>query len=109
MKLLPQPATEQIELANIFGALADETRLGIIGQLAASECGPMTCGQFLDLGSKTGLTYHLAKLREAGLVSVQPEGTKRLIRLRREDLDFRFPGVLDSIIANVPKTPGAVA
>jgi DNA-binding transcriptional ArsR family regulator len=64
------------------------------------ECIGMTCGQFLDLGSKTSLSYHLAKLREAGVVNVRPEGTKRIITLRRDDLDSRFPGFLDSIIAS---------
>ncbi len=59
----------------------------------------MTCGQFSELGSKTSLSYHLAKLREAGVVQVRPEGTRRLVTLRRADLDARFPGFLDSIIA----------
>jgi len=100
MKPLPQPDIDQIDLPMILGALADGTRLAIIGQLADDEESPMTCGQFLNLGAKTSLTYHIAKLREAGLVTVTPSGTKRLICLRRAELDSRFPGILDSIIAN---------
>jgi len=98
MMNLPHPATDQIELAHVLAALGDETRLAIIGLLAEGEQAEMTCSQFLHLGSKTGLSYHLAKLREAGLVNVRPEGTKRLISLRRADLDRRFPGFLDSVI-----------
>jgi DNA-binding transcriptional ArsR family regulator len=60
----------------------------------------MTCGQFLQLGSKTALSYHVAKLREAGVIRVRPDGTKRLLTLRREDLEKRFPGFLDSVVAS---------
>jgi DNA-binding transcriptional ArsR family regulator len=97
---IPHPDIDQIELPNLLTALGDETRLAMIGYLARSEEQPMTCGQFLDLGSKTSLSYHLAKLREAGVINVRAEGTRRLITLRRADLDNRFPGFLDSIIAN---------
>jgi DNA-binding transcriptional ArsR family regulator len=105
MTYLPHPDTEQITLANVLTALGDETRLAIIGHLARNEENAMTCGQFLDLGSKTSLSYHLAKLREAGVVHVRPEGTKRLVTLRRADLDSRFPGFLDSIVATTRHLP----
>jgi DNA-binding transcriptional ArsR family regulator len=97
---LPQPDADQIVLANVLAALSDQTRLAIISTLARDELGGALCGQFTDLASKTAITYHVAKLREAGVVSVTPEGTRRRIRLRRDDLDSRFPGFLDSIIAN---------
>jgi DNA-binding transcriptional ArsR family regulator len=105
---IPHPDIDQIQLPNLLTALGDETRLAIIGYLARDEERPMTCGQFLDLGSKTSLSYHLAKLREAGVVNVRAEGTRRLITLRRADLDNRFPGLLDSIIANTRGLPFAV-
>ena len=97
---IPHPDADQIELPNVLTALGDETRLAMIGYLARDEQLPLTCGQFGELGSKTVLSYHLAKLREAGIVHVRPEGTKRLITLRRADLDSRFPGFLDSIITS---------
>jgi DNA-binding transcriptional ArsR family regulator len=100
MTPLPHPSIDQIELAHVLAALGDETRLAMIGLLAQGEQDEMTCSQFLHLGSKTGLSYHVAKLREAGLVNVRPEGTKRMISLRRADLDRRFPGFLDSVIAS---------
>lgn len=107
MTYLAHPDTEQITFANVLTALGDETRLAIIGHLARNEENAMTCGQFLDLGSKTSLSYHLAKLREAGVVHVRPEGTKRLVTLRRADLDARFPGFLDSIVATTRDLPFA--
>lgn len=102
---LQHPTPDQISLANILAALGDETRLAIVGALARNEGANMTCGQFYDLGSKTNLSYHLAKLREAGVVWVEPCGTSRLISLRRETLDGLFPGLLDSIIATAMTLP----
>ncbi len=97
---LPHPDADQISLPGVLAALGDETRLAIVGHL--SRCAPsgMTCGQFTDLASKTAISYHVSKLREAGIVNVVPEGTRRIVTLRRDDLDARFPGFLDSIISS---------
>ncbi|KFL26690.1 ArsR family transcriptional regulator [Devosia sp. 17-2-E-8] len=108
MTTLPHPDTDQISFPEVLATLGDETRLAIIAYLARNEGQAMTCGQFYGLGSKTSLSYHLAKLREAGIVRVQPEGTRRLVTLRREDLDARFPGFLDSIIASACDVPFVV-
>jgi DNA-binding transcriptional ArsR family regulator len=102
---LPHPTVEQLDLATILGVLGDPTRLGIVAYLARHEGTPLACGQFLDLGSKTNLSYHLAKLREAGVTRTEASGTSRLISLRRDDLDRRFPGLLDSILASARELP----
>src|SRR4051794_22560920 len=107
MTTLPHPSINDIELAHVLAALGDETRLAMISLLARDGQEEMTCSQFLHLGSKTGLSYHLAKLREAGLVNVRPDGTRRMISLRRADLDRRFPGVLDSVITCQTDTPNS--
>lgn len=98
--MLPHPPVEQLDLAAILAVLGDPTRLGIVAYLARNENNPLSCGQFLDLGSKTNISYHLAKLREAGVTRTEAVGTSRLITLRRDDLDRRFPGLLDSILAS---------
>jgi DNA-binding transcriptional ArsR family regulator len=96
---LPHPTADQISLPNVLAVLGDPTRLAIVRYLASKEGVPLNCSQFLDLGSKTNLSYHLAKLREAGVTRAEVVGTSRLITLRRDDLDARFPGLLDSVIA----------
>lgn len=96
---LPHPNTDQISLPIVLAVLGDPTRLAIVRYLASKEGVPLNCSQFLDLGSKTNLSYHLAKLREAGVTRAEVVGTSRLITLRRDDLDARFPGLLDSVIA----------
>jgi DNA-binding transcriptional ArsR family regulator len=102
---LPHPSVEQLDLATILGVLGDPTRLTIVAYLARNEGRPLNCGQFLDLGSKTNLSYHLARLREAGVTRTEISGTSRLISLRRADLDRRFPGLLDSIIISARDLP----
>ncbi|RUX41212.1 ArsR family transcriptional regulator [Mesorhizobium sp. M4A.F.Ca.ET.050.02.1.1] len=96
---LPHPNADQISLPIVLAVLGDPTRLAIVRFLASKEGVPMNCSKFLDLGSKTNLSYHLAKLREAGVTRTEAVGTNRMIRLRRDDLDRRFPGLLDSVIA----------
>jgi DNA-binding transcriptional ArsR family regulator len=50
--------------------------------------------------TKSTCTHHFRVLREAGVVHQRPEGTARMNSLRREDLDARFPGLLDTILSS---------
>ncbi|MDK1494501.1 helix-turn-helix transcriptional regulator [Sinorhizobium sp. 7-81] len=102
---LPHPTADQITLSNVLAALGDPTRLAIVGYLARREGQPTMCLNFTDFGSKTNISYHLAKLREAGITRTEVSGTSRLITLRRNELDSRFPGLLDSIIAAAVDLP----
>jgi len=95
------PDREDLELASIFDALADPTRLRAIAFLA--EVGEATCSEFRG-ASKTNLAYHLRRLREAGIVRTRLEGTRRHMSLRREDLDARFPGLLDLLVKSARGT-----
>jgi len=110
MNTLPQPDRNKIELARVMESLSDPTRLAIVAFLASlpGDGGEARCGAFTAFGSKQNLTYHLAKLREAGVTTARPVGTSRFISLRREDLDRRFPGMLDSIIAAALSEPDRV-
>ena len=102
---LAHPTREQIELSMVLDCLSDPTRLAIVCQLAECECADteMRCGDFNALSGKSNLTYHFAKLRESGLMQTRIAGTARLMRLRREDLDARFPGLLDAVIASAAR------
>ena len=94
--LLEQPATEALDLPTIMGALADPSRLAIVRALAAD--GERICGTF-DLGlSKATRSHHFRILREAGVTVTRVEGTRRIVALRRADLDARFPGLLDALL-----------
>ena len=93
---LEHPPVDALDLATIMGALADEHRLAIVRTLASD--GERVCGTF-DLGiSKATRSHHLKILRESGVTQTRVEGTRRIVSLRREDLDARFPGLLDSVL-----------
>ena len=104
---LPHPTSDQIDLATVLSVLGDQTRLSIVGYLARNENIRVNCSKFLDFASKTNISYHLAKLREAGITHTEAQGTNRFVTLRRADLDQRFPGLLDSIVASAINLPFA--
>lgn len=95
MPVLEQPAIEAVELADVLHALSDPARLAIVRGLAAD--GERQCGSF-DLGlTKATRSHHFKVLREAGLTYTRLEGTARYVTLRREELDARFPGLLEAV------------
>lgn len=69
------------ELLLFFKALADETRLKIVGLLARESYSGEQLALILGLKPAT-VSHHLAKLAEAGLVSVELQGHAKLFRLR---------------------------
>ena len=94
------PTRDQIDLPMVLDCLGDPTRLAIVYTLAMREHGEgeLCCGDFNALSGKSNLAYHFAKLRESGVMQTRIVGTNRLMRLRREDLEARFPGLLDAVI-----------
>ncbi|WP_371777592.1 ArsR/SmtB family transcription factor [Streptomyces sp. NBC_01438] len=100
MRELTQPAAEEIKLAEIFHALADPVRLQIVGQLA--DKGRDSCsavGENIDV-HRTTMSHHYRVLRESGVTWTEVEGRTRFVSLRRDDLDARFPGLLDAVLAS---------
>ena len=71
-------------------------RLSIVKHLA--EDGGKACGTFCLPVAKSTASHHFRVLREAGVIQVRPEGTQCINTLRREDLDSRFPGLLDAVL-----------
>ena len=99
---LYHPAREDLELTAVLHALSDPHRLRIVRGLAAEEA-PQHCRAFCDGAiSKSTLTHHFRVLREAGVIQQRAEGTAKLNTLRREDLDSRFPGLLDAVLESAP-------
>lgn len=94
--LLPHPEREELELAAVLHALSDPMRLRIVSELA--EAGERTCKSFDLPVVKSTCTHHFRVLREAGVIRQRCRGTTRLNSLRREDLEQRFPGLLDSVL-----------
>jgi DNA-binding transcriptional ArsR family regulator len=94
---LDHPASEDLDLAAVLHALSDPQRLRIV-QTLASDPEPRPCGTFgLDV-SKSTATHHFRVLREAGIIEQRTDGTAKFNSLRRDDLDQRFPGLLDAVL-----------
>jgi DNA-binding transcriptional ArsR family regulator len=94
---LRHPDVDELEFATVLEALRDPIRLGIVASLADSP--PLFCSRFdLPMG-KSAASRHFRLLREAGVIRQWDDGTRRLNELRRDDLDRRFPGLLDLAIA----------
>jgi DNA-binding transcriptional ArsR family regulator len=96
--MLEQPETYDIELTEVLHALSDPIRLSLVRQLDESVT-ERACGSFDLPIAKSTATHHWRVLRDAGVVSAREEGTKKYHWLRRDDLDARFPGLLDTIVA----------
>ena len=94
---IAQPARSEIELAAVLHALSDPVRLRIVAALAVAGEEP-SCGSFDLPVTKSTCTHHFKVLREAGVIQQRQRGTARLNALRRQDLDARFPGLLDSVL-----------
>jgi DNA-binding transcriptional ArsR family regulator len=89
------PDTEEMDLGAIFAALADPHRRLVIEELCAeSEDTERTCASFPLNLSKSTLTHHFRILRESGLIRQIDYGNSRKVKLRRAELESRFPGLL---------------
>ena len=92
------PEVETFDLATIMRALGDPVRLEMV-RIVDGE-GEILCSDIygrLGLPGSTG-SYHLRQLREAGITRARSIGPKRMTSLRRDDLESRFPGLLDIVI-----------
>jgi DNA-binding transcriptional ArsR family regulator len=101
---LEEPAVENLDLVEVLQALGDPVRLQIVCYLAQAP-GPVACHEIPIPVSKSTGSHHLKVLREAGVVTAHVDGTRKLHTLRRDDLEARFPGLLDSLLAAQDRAP----
>ncbi|MGW2161782.1 ArsR/SmtB family transcription factor [Nonomuraea sp. NPDC001699] len=96
-RVYQHPEVDEIAIPRVLFALSEPLRLSMVrmlaerGEVDSIELGP-------DLPRST-LTHHTSLLRESGVVFVRAEGRKCLIRLRDDDLEARFPGLIDTVLS----------
>jgi DNA-binding transcriptional ArsR family regulator len=95
-----EPAAEDFQLPKVLAALADPHRLATVRFVAHN--GESWCSQVMQQAglpmTKSTFSHHLRILREAGILTKRIQGAKGYTRLRKDDLDSRFPGLIDSIL-----------
>lgn len=107
---LPHPDPDDLELGEVLGALADPLRRTVVVALAAQPDGfEQNCTAFGLPVTKATRTHHFRVLREAGLIWMRDRGNSVLTSLRRKDLEDRFPGLLQAVVADGPPRPRARA
>ncbi|HEY9268797.1 MAG TPA: metalloregulator ArsR/SmtB family transcription factor [Methylotenera sp.] len=102
MRKIQHPNIDQVELTDIMYALADPTRLEIVA-LLANAGKQMTCGEINLNRPKSSMSHHFKILRAAGLVETLIEGTEHMNSLRVEEIEQKFPGVLNAVIKAIAK------
>lgn len=98
LREIHHPAASELDLPLILRTVGDPLRLAIVRELSDGKEKP--CNRLQDaLGLPASTcSYHLRLLREAGLTRTRAEGTERFTSLRRDDLDARFPGLVDVLL-----------
>lgn len=105
MKDLFHPSVIDMKLEQVLYALSEPIRLAIFKELYQSGK-ERNCSYFSDLGKKNNLSHHYKMLRESGVTRVRIEGRHRFISLRLEELNERFPGLLESIYKGLSDVEG---
>ncbi|QDP95166.1 helix-turn-helix transcriptional regulator [Microlunatus elymi] len=106
-RTLPQPTTDSIDLSTVLAALADPVRLEIARTLRR-QTEPVNCSGVAEASgvevSAPTISHHWKVLRDSGVTSTEVVGRTRIIQLRTEDLEERFPGLLAAIL-DAPARP----
>jgi DNA-binding transcriptional ArsR family regulator len=102
MTRFAHPNLRDVPLASVLHALSDPARLEIVRSLDADlkERGEgLACNCAAPEGlPRATVSNHFTILRGAGLIEGRKEGTKLIHRLRRAEIDKRFPGLLDAVL-----------
>ncbi|WP_020498598.1 ArsR/SmtB family transcription factor [Sciscionella marina] len=96
MEELEHPDRAGLRIEAVLAALDHPVRLRVVRTLADGE--ELTCRQILPEMTKSSASHHWRVLRENGIVEQRKQGRNLYMRLRRADLDARFPGMLDAVI-----------
>jgi len=92
------PDADDLVLTDVLFALSDPSRLAIVHDLASGPLDEVACAAVGGDLPKSTRSHHLKTLREAGVLRNVPHGRQRLLTLRSDDLERRFPGLLAAVL-----------
>jgi DNA-binding transcriptional ArsR family regulator len=88
--------TAQLDGLLVLQALSDPVRLEVVRQLAGTD--EIQCGEITVPVRKSTASHHFKTLLGAGIIAEREAGRCKFFRLRREELDASFPGLIDSVL-----------
>ena len=97
------PSVKDISLDGVLHALSDPIRRQIVAKLAGCPNilkSGMSCSKTCDQLSPSTISFHYRILREAGLVRSEKKGVEVINTFRKEDIEKKFPGLLESILGH---------
>ncbi len=102
IKPITHPHSDTISVAGILHALADPVRLAIVRALWHAEEG-LNCTEAMAIVNpdlpKSTCSQHFQTLRDAGIIRSERKGVELNSRLRKDEIERRFPGLLASILS----------
>jgi DNA-binding transcriptional ArsR family regulator len=102
----PSPPMSDVSILGVLQTLADPIRLSIVRALADGEPHAKSEAEWGFGVHKSTLAYHFRMLREGGITETIVRGRVHFMRLRRQELDAKFPGLI-SLLASSPDDQGS--
>ena len=96
----PVPDMADVTIVELLRAVSDPIRLRLLTMLA--DGGELPKGPMVwefDV-QKSTMAHHFKAMREAGLTRTLVDGRNHSIQLRRAELDEKFPGLIDALVAS---------
>jgi DNA-binding transcriptional ArsR family regulator len=99
------PSSKDFTIDGVLHALSDPIRRAIVLKLMGCEgkegmsCSKASCTEL----SPSTISFHHKILRESGLIRSEKIGVEVINTVRSEELDKRFPGLLENILSHHKK------
>lgn len=90
------PSPKDFTIDGVLYALSDPIRRNIV--LKLMNCEGMSCSKACEELPPSTVSFHHKVLRESGLIRSEKVGVEVINTLRHEEMNKRFPGLLDSIL-----------
>ncbi len=93
-------APADLTLVQVLQAISDPQRLSMLKVLADGAWHSCGAGAWATGLHKSTISHHIKILREAGLLDNRQDGRHKYVRLRRDAIEERFPGLLNGVLSN---------
>lgn len=90
------PSPKDFTIDSVLYALSDPIRRNIVCKLLSNK--GANCSQFCSEIAPSTISFHYKVLRESGLIRSEKKGVEVISAVRKDELDKRFPGLIDTIL-----------